>query len=114
MKRKKLFVLILLCVVIISICIAFWIVIIPKLLPINIEVTVGQSVNQRIGASYYTFKLYPYPEEELTGIYLLRVEKGKDFETKVVVSGHTYNFLDLEIHVVKLIPSGVLLEVKLS
>lgn len=88
-----------------------WKIVLPRIFPINIEVTITHSVTKQIGTSYYTFELYSYGEE-LTGVYLLRVEKGNDFETKVIVAGHTYRFFDLEVHVVKLIIGGVLLEVK--
>ncbi|MGB9756485.1 MAG: hypothetical protein ACPLVJ_01725, partial [Candidatus Bathyarchaeales archaeon] len=70
--------------------------------------TLAHSVECQIGDSTYSFRLYPYD----AGIYLLRVEKGSDFETKVIVSGYDYEFLDLEIHVIKLISGGVVLEVK--
>ncbi|MEM2995453.1 MAG: hypothetical protein QXI91_05520 [Candidatus Bathyarchaeia archaeon] len=63
----------------------------------------------QIGECTYVFRLYPY---DSAGIYLLRVEKGSDFETKAIVSGYNYNFLDLKIHVVKLISGGVVLEVQ--
>ena len=88
----------------------------PTNSPIGIEVTVAYPVTKQIGTSNYRFKLYPYPlgSEELTGLYMLRVEKGNDFETEVVMSGNTYKLLDLEVYVVKLISAGVLLQVKLA
>lgn len=114
MKRKTLIILI--CViVVVFLSLILWRSSVPEIQfkPVEVEVTLGQPVTRQIGTSTYNFKLYRYPpeEEELTGMYMLRVEKGTDFKTKVVVSGHTYRFLDLEVHVVKLISAGVLLRV---
>lgn len=83
---------------------------IPTTSSVEIEATLAHSVTKQIGNSSYTFKLYPYNSEE----YLLRVEKGNDFDTKVIVSDHTYQFLDLEIRVIKPIPSGVVLGVRIT
>jgi cellulose synthase/poly-beta-1,6-N-acetylglucosamine synthase-like glycosyltransferase len=107
MKKRILFVLFFICVLIIGFFV-LWIFILPKNLPVKIEVTLAKSVTCRIGESTYTFRLYPYDN----GIYLLRVEKGNEFKTKVIVSGYDYEFLDLKIHVVKLIAGGVVLEIQ--
>jgi cellulose synthase/poly-beta-1,6-N-acetylglucosamine synthase-like glycosyltransferase len=107
MKKGILFVLIFICVLVIGF-LMLWIFIIPKNLSVKIEVTLAKSVTCQIGESTYTFRLYPYDN----GIYLLRVERGNEFETKVIVSGYDYEFLDLKIHVVKLIAGGVVLEIQ--
>jgi hypothetical protein len=118
MKRKTLIVLISVCVIAVVLLFLLWR---SNLLGIQsrfveIEVTLGHPATRQVGISTYHFKLYNYPlgEEELTGMYMLRVEKGTDFTTKVVVSGHTYRLLELEVNVVKLISAGVLLEVKIA
>jgi hypothetical protein len=108
MERKIFIVLIFICAVIVVTCILLWKFVIPRSSSLKIEVTLAHSVTCQIGDSDYTFKLYPYSN----GIYLLRVEKGNNFETKVVVSGQNYRFFDLEVHVVKLVFASVLLEVK--
>jgi len=117
MKRKTLIVLISVCVIAVVLLFLLWrssfLGIQYKI--VEFEVTLGHPATRQIGTSTYYFKLYNYPlgEEELTGMYMLRVEKGTDFTTKVVVSGHTYRLLDLEVHVIKLISAGVLLRARI-
>ena len=111
MKRKTL-ILIACVTAVVLLTLILWRSSVPET-TVEIEVTLGHPVTRQIGTSTYSFKLYNYPlgEEELTGTYMLRVEKGTDSARKVVVSGHTYRLLDLEIHIVKLISAGVLMHV---
>lgn len=64
----------------------------PKIVYVEVKVTLAKSVTRTIGNTEYKFKLYRY---DAPGLYLLRVEKGNSFKTKVVVPKHTYYFLDL-------------------
>ncbi len=109
-KRAALFLILFLIVMLTASVLGITILLVPpKTISIETEVTFAKSVTESIGDVEYTFRIYPYDQ---AGVYVLRVESKNEFETHAVVKGQTYQILDLEVYVKELTSGRILIKVK--